>query len=314
VRYNGVVAGNFRGRGRADIVVSDIEKGGLALFPVQSDGTLGVPIETPGFPRFWVSTGDFNGDGVDDVLLAPDVFLGTADGHFAKSEGNIPDNGYAACATADLNRDGKSDLACADEGHLFVYLGRPDGTFDDPREVQTGTWAVQVFAGDFNGDGITDLAVSGEQNVILMGRGDGTFSGPGGTIQRAYHLIAAADFNMDGMSDLLAWSDLGELSVLAGRRDGNFDAGPPASLLPLSEMLGVADFDGDGVPDVVMNRGGELVILRGFGDRLGAAERLTDVAVGLGTAIADVDGDGRPDIVTTSLAGNEVIVFRNRGH
>ena len=84
-----------------------------------------------------------------------------------------------------------------------------------------------IVAGDFTGDGHTDLAVANELDddvSVLLGNGDGTFQNqvtyPVGTDPIA---LVAGDFNGDGRTDL-AVADYGSkgVSILLGNGDGTF--------------------------------------------------------------------------------------------
>src|SRR5215467_10388229 len=92
-----------------------------------------------------------------------------------------------AVAVGDFNRDGKLDVAMAQDGdndELAVLLGNGDGTFQspiyinpccNPADFRSARWVV---VGDFNGDGVPDI-VAGTSNgwvTILTGKGDGTFN------------------------------------------------------------------------------------------------------------------------------------------
>ena len=61
---------------------------------------------------------------------------------------------------------------------MSVLLGNGDGTFQPQVTYAVGSTAHAIVAGDFNGDGRTDLAVAnqaGDTVSVLLGNGDGTF-------------------------------------------------------------------------------------------------------------------------------------------
>ena len=81
-----------------------------------------------------------------------------------------------------------------------------DGTFRAARNFAVGIQPLCVAVGDFNGDGLPDLAVanSNSHNVaVLLGNGDGTFQGARsfGADSRSVS-VAVGEFNGDGVQDL----------------------------------------------------------------------------------------------------------------
>ena len=84
-----------------------------------------------------------------------------------------------AVAVADLNGDGKLDLAVGnlDSATVSIFLGIGDGTFTPRVDFATGQFPNSVAIGDFNGDGKPDLALANGSGTIsiLSGNGDGTF-------------------------------------------------------------------------------------------------------------------------------------------
>src|SRR5712692_2412997 len=102
-----------------------------------------------------------------------------------------------------------------------------DVSFIARRDFDAGINPVSVAVGDFNGDGVQDLAVANanSNNVsVLSGNGDGSFRGvqnfAAGSGPRS---VAVGDFNGDGVQDLaVANNGSNNVSVLLGNGDGSF--------------------------------------------------------------------------------------------
>lgn len=168
----------------------------------------------------WVVVGDFNGDGKLDLAVvnggasvdgsAVLILLGNGDGTFhASARYPMGANGVSAAA-ADLNGDGKLDLAVVDNmGWVSVFLGNGDGTFQARADYYTSAsfpWG-SIGIGDFSGDGTVDIAVanSGSNSVtILFGNGNGTFQPFGARFDTGLCPlgVAVGDFNGNGRLDL----------------------------------------------------------------------------------------------------------------
>jgi hypothetical protein len=146
------------------------------------------------------------GDGVHSCGVS--VLLGNGDGTFQPAQVFAAGIPSFAVAVADLNGDGKPDLALANGlSGVHVLLGNGDGTFGVAQEVDPNPnrFVGQLAVGDFNGDGKPDLVAVNEQFTgVLMGNGDGTFGvvqffGPQDDIPGQ---VAVGDFNGDGKPDL----------------------------------------------------------------------------------------------------------------
>jgi hypothetical protein len=187
-----------------------------------------------------VLLGDYNGDGVADVVVSTvcghtvGILLGNGDGTFStevdyETSGVVPSScEYLAypgsVASADFNGDGVADLAVVNlDGSASVLLGDGDGTFQSAVRYALGpgpgspTTQSGIAVGDFNGDGNTDLVVAGSQGVaVLSGNGDGTFQRAVSYYSGASSLILVADFNEDGRDDLAILDGVTGFTVLLG--------------------------------------------------------------------------------------------------
>jgi len=156
--------------------------------------------------------GDFNGDGVLDLLAGDNLFLNAGNGEFAQLT-NVP----FGEVTGDFNGDGVLDLAAPNGNSISVELGNGDGSFTAKTGQPTSANPnVDLITADFNGDGILDLAVIDSTNAvsIWLGKGDGTFQPPIPTPGSGNGLVAA-DFNGDGRMDLaITNSSLATVTVL----------------------------------------------------------------------------------------------------
>src|SRR5262249_21323164 len=141
---------------------------------------------------------------------------------------------------------------------LSILLGRGDGTFQEQTRIPLETRANRVMAGDFDGDGRTDLVLGDIKDsvTILLSRGDGTFQVQG-RYATGEEIVGSlvADLNGDGRQDVVTTNQVSnDLTVLLGRGDGTFQqaaAAPPASL-PNPTVVVTADFNGDGRQDLAV--------------------------------------------------------------
>lgn len=272
----------------------------------------GSPFPVGGNTPHDIVVGNFNGDGHLD-LVTPNVnsvtvslLLGDAAGGFAPATGSPfltydPSLPYRfpigfhplAIAVGDFNCDGNPDVITVNNEPLIAnQLGVPDtlsvlfgdggGGFASPIFMTNGPNPTSVAVGDFNGDGIADVAISnttagdtGWENEVQIILGDCTgryqFDSASGTGLRIVDRVSnsmgfapqslhVGDFNGDGKADLvMANPDTKDISVWLGDGTGHFTAAPgspmamPHGIQPFRLALG--DFNGDGIPDLVVPHG-----------------------------------------------------------
>ena len=247
----------------------------MSILLGNGDGTFTTK-STPSVGRpFGMAVGDFNGDGIPDLAVANyerrtvSILLGNGDGIFTVTTSPHFLYGIPSLMVADFNGDGIEDLVATSslEENLAILLGNGDGTFTRKSTPSVGYFGNPQSAavGDFNGDGIPDLAVVNYTNgypestfIILLGNGDGTFTtkltpdvgnGPQG--------VAVGDFNRDGIPDLAVTNSTdGTVSILLGNGDGTFTTKSTPAVGSVGEAMAVGDFNGDGIPDLAVSNYG----------------------------------------------------------
>ena len=303
--------------------------GGAPLYQTLSGGLSGAAV------------GDFNGDGVQDFAVVDgcgdyycdlqngylEIFLGQPGGTYTLAESYPANTSPKQVVAADLNGDGKPDLAVANwtPGDVTVFLGNGNGTFKTGRQFRSGSGSDALAAGDFNGDGIVDLAVgnnctscSGAGTIgILLGNGDGSFRNPQFYQTTAsVFSVAVGDLNRDGVLDVVAANlctsptcqSGGYVTVMLGRGDGSFNAPVQyaAGISPLGVAIG--DLNGDGYPDLAVANyvsPGTLSVLLGAGDgTFASAVAYSTLSLSDAVAIGDFNGDGKADVAVGAIGQN----------
>jgi hypothetical protein len=314
-------------------------------------------ITGPGF-----AAGDWNGDGLLDAVTISfqppqlantgvlQVLTSRGDGTFLSSTG--PQVPFGFPVTADLNKDGKPDVAIlslnSNSVQLTACLNNGSGTFSclPTQSFGVGDYFSSNVAtvADLDGDGIPDLifeengSTNGSPQVFYYakGKGDGTFAKEVATnitqqisLSSVAQNLLVADVNGDGHPDLIlaGASASNQTSIFFGNGTTTFTAAPSTlSGIPLA----VADLNGDGKPDIVTSGGTTVWIYLNGGDGNFAAspQTFTVTPQPLGNVfpapllyqpvgVGDVNGDGLPDIIFdlpgTSPGDNSLTVLLNAG-
>jgi hypothetical protein len=220
----------------------------------------------------------------------------------------------------DFDGDGHLDFANAlyNSPHgLTIYRG--DGvryTWGLAAEIVLPAGPFGITAADLNHDGAQEVIVaSADSNTIsIVSWRSGAFLV---TTQIATsgspREVVAADFNRDGALDIAAASyDCGCVEVWLGQGDLAFEGtSRRSSAAPGSHGIAVADFNNDGIPDVVVSNALAANATPLFGDGTGFFPLKVKVATGNGSryvTTGDFNHDGWPDFATSNTTGNSVTV------
>ena len=281
---------------------------------------------------------DVDGDGHLDLVLAiwrmpissgdvgASVYLNRGDGTFATAVTYAADIQAQSVAAGDFNGDGRPDFAVLNGiDDLDVFINQGAGRFAPFVHRVAPQTAVVMATADLDGDGRPDLAVTTQMDTIeiLLGQGDGSFAEPvaypAGAIVDS---IAVSDLNRDGYPDIAVTSTAfprglglptsfaeGTVDTYLNRGDGTF--GPRASY-PAGKgtvAITVADFNGDGAPDMAAGNTTDDTISVFFNEGDGTfGQQVTYADLGGATfsevlgsangglAAADFDGDGHVDL------------------
>ena len=349
---SGFAVGDFNGDNKPDLAFTDSFDKRIIVYLNNGIGGFAAPISTYlSIPNTAgsLAVGDVNEDGKQDLIVAtiagPQVsliLLGKGDGTFTMS-GSLPDSfGFTAGKLVDLNGDKHLDFIAASD----VWLSDGKGNFTKQAaslQLNGALLYTSLIVADFNRDGKVDVIESSNHTVnspategdieFFTGNGDGTFGSP--TTLRpfnvdTYDFLGFADFNGDGKLDF-AFSHPSQAAISLGNGDGTFQATskqliyPPQGGSPETfptpaarNAVAVADFDGNGTPDIAIVNAWLRGIFVSLNDGTGTFPQANaDFQANIDAdtffvLTADLNGDGLPDLITGSYTTNNVQIFLSK--
>lgn len=305
-RARHIAVGDFNGDGFQDVAVANRNSNSISIFINEGNGTFLPAVTYRVLEPENIVAGDFLGNGKID--LAVDC----AEPNNADGTGAPPVN---------LTNGNGTNNGTTDDG-LSLFLGNGDGTFNPTPidyRIRNGTHSMVV--GDFNHDGLPDIAITAQFNVaVTMNEGNGVFAPQ--TVYKIGDAIAsfvtAADLNNDANEDLIvARGNTSKVKILFGNGDGTFTLDPNpinvGGINPISIVA--ADFNNDGNMDLAVAGNGfkqGIKIILGNGDGTFQAPS-TVPFTGFFQSITggDFNNDGDEDLVAVDFTSSLQVFVGN---
>jgi hypothetical protein len=295
------LVGDFNYDGKADVVLTG--PGYWRTLPTafsQGNGSFTVTNSWVGDFAVWSShpeaqqvVADFDGDGDSDIALtgvpgwsSVPVAFSNRDGNYTVTNLYIGD--FAAWSSnvevkrlvGDFNNDGRADIALtgpSEWGSVPIAFSNGDGSFyvTNSGVGPFASWSADAYAshlvGDFNGDNLADIALTGMQGwdsvAIAFADGGGGFNvtnwltpGSFGSLSAQATERVTGDFNYDNRTDIALRRPFSTILTIAyANGNGTFNIGSHSigtfgrDVFSTAEaMLLTGDFTGDGLTDLAL--------------------------------------------------------------
>ena len=284
-----------------------------------------------------VATGDFDGDGKPDLVVANyaddtvSVLLNASNGSvltglgfdtikFAGATTYQVGSHPSAVAIGDVNGDGKPDIVVtnASDDTVTILRGETDGTFELLRTDDTGLSPVAVATGLLNDDTKLDLAVAtaSKSVSVLLNTGAGHLDDRTAySAGSAPSAVAVADIDGDGDPDLFITNERSNtVSVLLNDGSGEFGHGVTLHVGSAPAGVLAIDVNNDGEVDLVTANSGDGTVSVLLGDGNGGFGEAHSFIAGNGPvaiAAGDMDGDRKIDLVVANDDGKVSTLLGN---
>lgn len=352
------------GDGALDLITANREASGVCILWNTGGGVFEKAVHIPTGERErsdFLDVGDLDGDGDHDMIVgngsygrsgSVTVLLQTQPRKFVIDAQYKTLVGTRTVRLADFNADGRPDIATADpdgeergldSGSVSVLLNEGDGRFSQAVAYKTGPSPFGLVTGDWDGDGLVDIATANQSSTITILRNLG-----GGRFAEAVNIesipiprnMTTADIDGDGDLDLLVADrsglsgesgGIGSAAVFRNDGKGNFQMSKRYPGGQITHSVETGDLDQDGDLDVVVaifrrpddepNDRVMLLLNDGRGEFSESSVRYkVDRAQVQGStyagptfaAVGDWDGDGDLDVAVSLRFADQIALLRNR--
>ena len=298
-----------------------------------------------------IAVADFNNDGLKDIAITGDASTGEIllilQDPNARSNNSVRHSKFESAArisargssltprtiaAGDFNGDGKNDVVVAGRAipgateNVIVALNDGAGNLTLSATLSLGALVTKVITGDFNGDGILDLAFSQNREtapntipsvLVAFGTGGGAFVAPVGYLTSVVGVsLTKGDFNGDGKPDLAVAQNNAKITVLLNNGTGGLVVGASYDLPANPTEIVAADLNGDGKQDLIVANNVSFIsetagisVFNGIGNGTFAA-LVNYKTTGLSDqrlTVDDFNGDGKPDVAVTNNGVNTLL-------
>lgn len=297
--------------GKPDVIVGDGVDFNVRAYLGNGAGGFAAPLLSTADIAGPIFVGDLDGNGALDFVMLEQSgivpYLGNKAGKFTRGTAIAGLAGPAQCLQlGDVTGDGVLDVVtCAG---LQVAKGKGDGSFTAGTPVNV--FARVIALADVDGDAVPDAVIDAGGFIGAARNLGGAFEGPVPIATTATPIFSVtADFDGDTFTDV-GW----EGGALLSRPGGALVTGPNApNDDPLAGLAAVADYDGNGAPDLVIASTSSAKVLEvllndGTGTFHRGAEPSLPIsfdAIGAG----DFDQDGHPDLAVAGPFGDVFVLF-----
>lgn len=242
-KYRTVAIADLDNDGNMDIIGGGLFPGTLLIWYGTESKRMSAPVYLPfkGDVQS-VATGDFNEDGLKDIVLSVQkessgimVWINGSGRKWERGTSPIEINNYQGITTADIDKDGHMDIIAANStsathGGIQVWLGDGNGKWP----IETGPSVTGVYmdvaTADFNHDGYLDIVGAGWGTNgalrIWYGDGDRGWSSAYRIAKGNYYGLSVTDINKDDNMDILIGSNKKGVQIFSGNGKGRFTRAP----------------------------------------------------------------------------------------
>ncbi|MCA9122831.1 MAG: VCBS repeat-containing protein [Planctomycetaceae bacterium] len=254
-----MVVADFDGNGSADVLTANSSSGTVSFLRNTNTGSFIPAVNTS--PQLsdvrGVASGDLDADGDVDIVVTGAggsvIMQNDGDGNFSRAEfveaGQDADSAisdiFRSAVVADLNKDGRLDIAMAGFRGLYVSLNQGLGAFGSSFPVSSTAHNSALAAGDMDNDGDIDLITHNVTSFeVRLNDGAGNFP-TAKFFDGQYEYLDVADIDGDGTLDLIT-----DVGIYANQRGNVLGGGLTSFASHSNARPAIADFEGDGQVDV----------------------------------------------------------------